>query len=217
MNMIKNIQYPEDLSHKGLMFEPYKCFGKNGQIFRQGNKASNLYLIKSGKVKISRISESGDEWTQEIITEGEIFGEWSSLVNSHKVHRCTATALCNQVSIYKLNIEHLSEQQRSSLLLELTPVILRQKDRAEKRHELLLKADAAYRIKETLLDLGFRGGEKFGEETLLKISISHEDISRLADTSRQSVTKVMNELKIQGKIYYTRDRILFRNLTHIHH
>jgi len=216
MNRKLKEQQAELEIHQGLMFTPFKKFRKFEEVYTQGDLANYFYLVKNGAVKISRISEIGDEFIQQILTEGEIFGEWGSLIYPGLAFKDSAIALTEYTCIHRLNIGSLNSQLKSKALSELAPTILAQKERGEKRHELLVKTDAAFRIRETLRDLALRGGQKFGDEILLKIWLSHEDLSHLADTSRQTVTKEMNELRNQGKINYRRDRILFRDLAQMH-
>ncbi|WP_373496416.1 Crp/Fnr family transcriptional regulator [Aquiflexum sp.] len=216
MNLNIKKQQTEEEVHQCLMFTPFRKFKKSEGIYIQGGLCNHLYLVKNGAVKISRISEKGDELILQILTEGEIFGEWDRLIYPDVIFKDNSFALTQNTCIYRLDITSLIDQMKSRALLELAPTILRQKSRVEKRHELLLKKDASFRIRETLRDLALRGGSKFGDEVLLKIWLSHEDISHLADTSRQTVTKEMNVLRNQGKIYYTRDRILFRDINNIH-
>lgn len=49
---------------------------EDGQvIFRQGDAAADMYLIKSGSVRIWRADESGAEQTMAYLSEGDYFGE----------------------------------------------------------------------------------------------------------------------------------------------
>lgn len=72
--------------------------------------------------------------------------------------------------------------------------------------------DAECRIKFTLRELAQKLGKRFGDETLLKLNLTHEELAMLTDSSRQTVTKTLSTLKRKGIITYSRNRILFRNL-----
>ncbi len=202
--------------YQGLMFAPFRNLSKFKTVYSQGELANKLFMVKCGWVKLVTIAGTGDQIIREIITEGNVFGDWSSIVKDKIVFQESAITLSQNSIIHYLNLTGLSADQKSNILMEFSFNLLAQKTRLEKRHQLLVQKNAAYRIRETLKDLALTGGQRFGNEILLKICLSHEDLANLADTSRQTVTKVMNELKHEGKIYYTRERILFRNPENIH-
>ena len=48
---------------------------KKQPIYLAGDPGENLYFLKEGRVKISRIDQSGKEFTLTLLEPGEIFGE----------------------------------------------------------------------------------------------------------------------------------------------
>ena len=44
-------------------------------LYMQGDRSSNLYLVKSGRVRMFYIGENGKEVTYRIIGEGQLIGE----------------------------------------------------------------------------------------------------------------------------------------------
>ncbi|PZV87207.1 CRP-like cAMP-binding protein [Algoriphagus aquaeductus] len=199
----------------GIMFGEPQQFVRFSCIFKQGALANKLFMVKSGLVKIVHESESGDQFIREIKTEGEIFGEWDSVFNPSSRFTCTAISISEKTEILSFNLKEI-EIKGMTNPLELTRRIFEEIETWKKRYERLLHKSAEYRIKETLRELALRAGQKFGEETLLKVWLSHEDIGQLTDCSRQTVTTIMNQLKTNNLISYRRDRILFRNLNLIH-
>lgn len=139
------------------------------------------------------------------------------MFNSNVRFQNSAITLSANTEILCLNLSPFGLENVSTLLSDLSQMILDQNERQQIRYQMLLLQSAEYRIKENLRELAMKVGQRFGEETLLKVWLSHEDIALLADTSRQTVTTVMNGLKKSGKITYSRDRMLFRNLNKIHH
>jgi CRP/FNR family transcriptional regulator len=74
--------------------------------------------------------------------------------------------------------------------------------RIERRLESLIFKDAKTRIVEFIKDLGIEYGTKENGRMKVKNFLSHEDIAKITSTSLQTVTRVLNELKEQGKIFY---------------
>ncbi|MCL6259779.1 Crp/Fnr family transcriptional regulator [Aquiflexum sp. TKW24L] len=200
----------------GLMFLPFKKLGKFQTLYHQGDLANKLFMVKSGAVKLCELSEGGDQLVHDIKTEGEIFGAWEALLHPDMHFNNSAIALSDDTEIYFIKLSEINFDNVPNSMANLSRLFLEDLKKLNFRHQRLLNNDAAYRIKETLLNLAQRAGQKFGDETLLKLWLSHDDIAKLADTSRQTVTAVMNDLKNKKKIIYSRDRILFRSLSNFH-
>ena len=69
----------EMMDHNSKM----KKSSKREIIYFPEERSDNIYLLKEGKVKISRISEDGKKTTLHLIGPGEIFGE-SSILGQEK-------------------------------------------------------------------------------------------------------------------------------------
>ena len=65
---------------------------------------------------------------------------------------------------------------------------------------------ASYRIKTVLLMLSDRHGEKTGKSIMLSIQITHQDIADMTGLTRETVTKIMNEMKEKGAISVLENR-----------
>ncbi len=95
---------------------------------------------------------------------------------------------------------------------QLTQKLIDRAMEASLRHERLISLDAEQRIKSVLKELAQKLGKRYGDETLLKLNLTHEEFAMLTDSSRQTVTKTLSALKKDRVITYSRNRILFRNL-----
>ena len=54
-------------------------YRKNETIYLPGDPSETVFLLKKGRVKISKLSEEGKEVTLAILEPGEIFGELEAL------------------------------------------------------------------------------------------------------------------------------------------
>ena len=78
---------------------------KNTVLMLQGNAAPAMYIIRRGKVQLSRCEEHGKETVIGVLTEGDCFGELALL--RHKPYSETALALTD-VELSVLRREHLT-------------------------------------------------------------------------------------------------------------
>lgn len=190
---------------------PYlKKLNQGDTIVTQGTEFKGYFLIKTGLVKTHRTHESGGKSILSIKIQGEFLGEFTE-IEDRKFHTYSASALENNTVVEFLPFEDNSSLRLIKILETMQAEILNARSRLER----VLFQDAENRIKQTLKDLGTKLGKKFGHETLVKISLTHEDLAAMADTSRQTVSMVLSGLKSQNKINYSRGRILFRNLENL--
>lgn len=189
-------------------FPCYKSYKKGQVVFNQDQMSDGFFLIKKGNIKLQKMLPNGTLIIQKIATQGEIIGEGDLDSLQQRKNLCYAIALEDHTMIQKFDDIHmLSNEAKSQLTQKLIDSALE----AYLRHERLLTLDAEQRIKSVLKDLALKIGHKYGDETLLKINLTHEEFALLSDSSRQTVTRTFSNLKRQGIINYSRNRILFRN------
>lgn len=193
-------------------FSDYKIFRNRELVFRQGELSEAFYLVKRGAVKLQKMLPNGSQSIIRIVIEGEIFGE--GLHEQHSLNSSSAYVIEDDTWIQKIEIEKFSSADYSQWI---TYQLLEWNRQMGIRHERFLIIEAEERIKQSLYDLAIKKGKKYGDETLLKINLTHEEIAFLADTSRQMVSKTLSELKKSGLINYSRNRFLFRNIQQFKH
>jgi len=221
----KNIWYFEDTDlynvfcphkHKKIGEKHvFKTYHKNEFIYFPEQSSKYIYLIAEGNVKIGSYSEDGKEIIKTILSKGEIFGELA-LVGEDK-RSDFAQALDEEVSICPLTVEDMEQLMKDNkeLSFRITKLIGLRLLRAERRIASLVFKDARSRIIEFLVDEAEMKGQKVGFETLVKNMLTHQDISRLTATSRQTVTTVLNELRESNIINFDRKRFLVRDLSEL--
>lgn len=182
-------------------------FGKGERILTQDDLFGGYFLIKSGLVKTVRNQKKGTSRLLSIKNQGEFLGEFYEEEGCQK-SSYSAYALEDNTWIEMISWEEDPSHKLNRILRTLQEEIFS----ARMRLERMLYIGAEERIIQVIKDLGYRLGKKFGDETLLKLPLTHEEIAMLTDTSRQTVTMVLSSLKSQNKINYSRGRILFRNL-----
>ncbi len=74
---------------KKILLESY---AKNTPIFREGEPTKGIFLIRSGKVEISKATPDGWKQTLAVISEDNMFGELS-VIEDKRTHGADATAI----------------------------------------------------------------------------------------------------------------------------
>ena len=92
-----------------------KTFSAGEVVFSEGDGGDSAFLVASGAVEISRMSESGKE-VLGTIKQGQMFGEMALI--SDKPRSATATAATDTVCVLVPQVVFDSELQGSSALMQ---------------------------------------------------------------------------------------------------
>jgi CRP/FNR family cyclic AMP-dependent transcriptional regulator len=187
---------------------------KKQVLYFPADSSNSIYMLKAGKVKISRISPEGRELILTILGPGEIFGE---LGITGQQEREEIAEVTDDAVICVVNIEDLQHMMKDNpkFNTEILKFIGFRLKRVQSRLESLIFKNAEQRIcsliKELAEDHGrpIAGDENYRE---IKLGLTHEDIAKLTATSRQTVTTQLNELEKSGILKYDRKRISIKDL-----
>lgn len=190
-----------------------KSYVKKEVVFFPEDDADKIYIIKSGKIKISKYSEIGKELILAIYNHGDVFGE-HSIVSANK--RDELAECLEDSEIYSIKTQDFLAitKKNSAFTLSIAELIAVRLKKIQKRLEALYFKNTEERIKSFIRDMADEHGRKLitGDEIEIKLNLKHEDIAKLTATTRQSVTTILSQLEKDGVILYDRHRILIKKI-----
>ena len=198
----------------------YEQTVKNNFLYQSGAKSDYVYLICKGSIKLGTLSSDGRTLIKDLIYEGELMGE--NVFSSENTRNEYAEAMsdCKYFRIESSMFRKLVGQN-TSFANDIIHLIVTRMQALEERLQSFVFKKAKVRIVEFIFRTGSRKGIKIGiDEWLINHGMSHKEIAFLTDTSRQTVARVLNELKKENLIHYgTRksSKILIRNLIGLQH
>lgn len=122
-----------------------KQYKKGESIFREGEATKGIYLVKSGKVEISKITADGWKQTLAVLTENHIFGELS-VIEDKKTHGADATAI-DVTEVYHITAADFKDFEKSdtNMMYKIMKTIARVASRnVHSMNEKLLKLLVSY-------------------------------------------------------------------------
>lgn len=187
-------------------------YKKGRMIYDQGSTDDYIYILKSGTVKIGCITRDNKEVIKSILHEDMVFGE--CVISGCTERGNFAKALENDVSVLAINASAIKSvmAENFDFCLFVITEIRNKLSFAEKRMESLVVSDARSRIIDFIKYNAEKAGKSIGYETLVKHSLTQQDIANYTGTSRQTVTSVFNDLKKDNQIYFKRRSILIRDM-----
>lgn len=168
-------------------------------IFMQGDPADQMFLIKAGRVKLSKLTEDGTEITLDIRKAGDFLGEnmLSEDVNYPLSAWCMEeTLLCGftKKQFEKLVLDHpnIGLQVIKNLSKRITWLTTRVGSMSLTNLE-----ERLYRV---LFNVAQEHGTKHRKGLVIQFPLTHEDLSFLVGAHRVSITRALKELRKSGKI-----------------
>lgn len=197
---------PEREARKILDLCSERKFPSEAAIFREGDPADALVIVKTGLVKLVSLSERGTDSILHILRPGMIFGE---LVINEEKRPFTAVAVTDvTVTILRRKdlldlLSSLPAFSRNFLRMLSTRLLRVEKDFAD-----LLNAWAYHRLARELLHLAGDLGVETPAGTLIPLHLTHEDLSNLIGTARETVTIQLHKFEEMGMIRREGRRII---------
>lgn len=179
-------------------------------IVDQESPGDSLFTIIKGRVKVVLFGDCGREMILSILREGQIFGEMSLLDNqprSASVITLEPTSLMVlERSAFQRHID--SHPETSMAILEEMCRRLRQADQIIGNLALL---DVYGRLARLLRDLAEKDGESTPEGIMIRERPTQQDIASMVGSSRETVSRALNDLAKRGLIIMSGKKLLLRH------
>jgi CRP/FNR family cyclic AMP-dependent transcriptional regulator len=167
-------------------------------FFTPDDTTEVLFIVKKGRVNLYRVTEEGKKLVTATIEPGSVFGEMSLIGQGMHGTFAEAADECTLCVMSRTDVERLI-RDHPEVSVSLLEVMAKRLSDAEER-----LADVAYksvpaRIATTLLRLAGDDNEP--------VRLSHQDIADMVGTYRETTTRILNELRVEGLIELRRMQI----------
>ncbi|GAA4281663.1 Crp/Fnr family transcriptional regulator [Gaetbulibacter aestuarii] len=172
-------------------------FKKGQVVYFEGSSPQGIYLIKKGKVKVSKSSCGGRDFITHIATEGDILSYGDLALNSR--HSGSGVALEETIIffIYKRDFQEALKEHPEFFEHFLDKMIIYVRQMEAKASQIAYKPVRG-RLADALLylDTKFNGMHQDASE----ISINRKDLAGLIGTVRETVNRLLSEFRADGWI-----------------
>lgn len=217
---LKSFPMLEDLNTSELENFALSCeikkYGKNDFIYLENGAAEKVYFVFNGKVKLASNVGCGKTLIKDIIHKTDVFGENIFHENSNRTEYAQAVEANTVVFSVKKSIINDLVVKNLDFSQKLVQIIMMRMNNLEQRMQNFIFLKAKSRISEFIGRMGSQRGVKIGlDEWLINHGLSHKEIAYMTDTSRQTVARVLGELKKENLIHFSArkpSKILIRNI-----
>lgn len=189
---------------EALMIKAHRRRHEAGQaVFRQGERARDIYLIKSGRLRLSRTLRQGGEIVLDIRKPGDYLGEY--LLNDlENEYRYPFSAWCldevftcgfSRSAFEGLVLEH------PALGLKVIKNLAGRLAALTGRLEAMSQTSLEKKLLGVLANVALEHGRKQpGGFYRLEMPLTHEDLGFLVGAHRVSVTRAIKRLQAAGRL-----------------
>ena len=168
-------------------------------IFDKGDPATEVFVVRSGKVKVSVPCEDGREIILDILGPGQVLGEMAALEG--KDHQATATAL-------ETTELEVMERQEFLTLLEKCPatgtkllkILCTRLRRANELVQEISCLPLSIRLAKKLWKLAKAYGIQTPRGIRINVQLYQQELGSLVGTSRESINKQLSLWHAEGLI-----------------
>ena len=215
--MIKNlnkIDLFKNLSDEDFKeLEPYlttTLYKKKDDIFNEGDAPEWFYIVATGKIKITKISQDGKEIILEIISPNEIFGGVAVLRNFPYPANAVAMEDSEVVKISRKNLMRLIDRFPNLMYL----IALHLGDRMKSSYDSL-KNIALDRVEARIAALLLKLANKIGLETeeglVIDMRLTKQDVADMVGTTVETSIRTFSKFKKQGLVADADGKIIIKD------
>lgn len=180
-------------------------------IYAQGETCTASYLIARGHIKLSRVSAQGNEHTMAILPADDVCG--ASLAGDERLPATDTATAKGPTQLYCIpqpQFAHAVAREPRAAAFVVERLARRQAFLAS-RVEQLLNGDVRSRVAAVLAELiGAYGGRcTHGHE--VDIRLTQQELAEMTGASRPTVSTILNRMRDQGVVSYTRHYICVEN------
>lgn len=186
---------------------------KKGQfLFQEQEPAHELFLVKEGKVQVSKITSDGRELTLRLCSVGEIVGELSLYSNTNH-HTQNAKVVEDGVVavIYKEELESILAEQ-PALSSEFMKWLLLHYRKTNARFKDVIAHGKKGALYSTLIRLSNSYGMKRDDGILITHTFTNQELANFCGSSREVINRMLSDLKKNDTISMYEGKILIKNI-----
>ncbi len=187
-----------------------RTYGPGDAVYREGEYGDALYVLVSGVMKLFRPYSGSKEATLRLLKSWDIFGHLAFAGETRQRAYAEAVTECVVTKVPKIFVERAVRQEprvafKIMTLLELRLV------QYEELVKCLLPRETEVRLANLLPLLAQKFGDRRDGVVTIDLRLTHQDLAAMVASTRESVTKVLNEMRGRDLIEVEAGRITLKD------
>jgi CRP/FNR family cyclic AMP-dependent transcriptional regulator len=186
-------------------------YRRGATLLTEGSVSGLVIVLHSGRVKVSSVTERGDEVLLAVRSPGDLLGEFSAL--DGEPYSATVTAL-DPVDALVVGAAEFRAflEGHPAVALHLLELLTRRLRDADRKRVEFGAADTTGRVSSRLVELADRFGQPTQHGVRISVSLTQEELAGWVGSSREAVSKALRTLRARGWIETRRKAIVVIDL-----
>ena len=184
----------------------HREFSKNTYLFHQGDQARRFYVLVKGKIKLTQLTEDGQQILLRYVSPGEAFAVIAVL--SKIPYPVTATSV-NQVSLITWEDQVMLDLMKKypQLAINSLNTLAGRIQEFQDRFRELATERVERRIARALLRLASQTGRKIDQGILIDFTLSRKDLAEMTGTTLYTVSRTLSQWEKDGLVSSQREQV----------
>jgi CRP-like cAMP-binding protein len=180
-------------------------------VFHEGEATHSVWLLRSGFVKLTKLSLSGRTTVLELRGPGDILGEMGLIDGGPRSATVTALSPVVALSIEASRLGALLDARPTLARRLLEDLVARLRQASERQLELGT-VEVLDRLTRRLVELADSQGEDVPSGVRIAGGISQQELADWCGTSRDSIVRALRELRDAGLVESGRSQVVILDL-----
>jgi CRP/FNR family transcriptional regulator, cyclic AMP receptor protein len=211
IELLRKVPLFAEMTHEDLAMlkecAHIKKFPRGSVLFEESDEGQELFIITKGLLKVSVMHEDGREFTITVSRPFDCLGEIALLDGSARSAGATALEDLEVVSIHKRDFDLFlaSHPRLKDSIIKLLCWRLRNLTNEVTDFAFL---NVYYRLSKKILEFAATFGTTREEGILIDKKITHQELANMVGTSREMITKILNEMKKERVLLLYQNRLM---------
>ncbi|AFL52408.1 CRP-like cAMP-binding protein [Sinorhizobium fredii] len=180
-------------------------------VFEQGQTATSFFLLLHGRLKVTQVTEDGQQIIVRVVHPGDLFGFAKALQRSD--YPGTATAATESLALsWPTDLWPQFVEQNPLLAVSTMQTIGQRLEEAHTRIREMSTQEVERRVAHAVLRLSRQAGKQEKGGIRIDFPISRQDIAEMTGTTLHTVSRILSAWEQKGLVEGGRQKLIIRDL-----
>lgn len=179
-------------------------------VFIQGAQAREFFILISGKLKVTQLTEDGQQVVVRFVVPGELFGIARALQRSD--YPGTATTVVDSAAVaWSMSFWDSFVEKNPSLAISAMQTVGQRLQESHTRLREMATEEVERRVAHAVLRLTRQSGVAEEDGIRIDFPLSKQDIAEMTGTTLHTVSRIMSTWQAKGLVRTGRQKLLVRD------
>lgn len=180
-------------------------------LFYEGDNPENVYLVRSGKVRLSKMTAEGKEFSMHLKQKDELVGE-VGLFNDMSIS--VTAEVVEEAILVKFERTTLEDifRKNGEIAVAFMKWFARHTQSTQAKFRDLILCGKTGAFYSTLIRFSNSYGVRKDDGILINVQLTNQDIANYIGTTRESVNRMLNDLKRENIIGVEKGYIIIKDM-----